>query len=136
MLILSMGGLEIPKAVSHGGPGYQRKPCVLVVPFYGGDQDGSRAGFSPEFVERIKRIEYPQYIADTLPLGNLAMSIMRLDHVLAVGCAPSNFELMPHRLSNDALELVLDWFRWLVEGSLPTGSLLEWARSELMKMNA
>ena len=136
VLVLSMGGPEIPKAVSQGAPGYQRKPCVLVMPYYGVDQDGKRAGFAPEFITRIRRTEYPQYMLDTLPVGGSSESVLRLDHVLAVGSAASNFELSPYRLHAEAFDLVLDWFRWLVEGDVPADGLLAMARSDLMRVEA
>jgi hypothetical protein len=130
-LVLTLGGPEVPRSVATGAPGYQRRSCVLVAPYYGADQGGTRGGFSAAFLERIRRAEYPQFMADKLPIDGAAASVLRLDHVLSLGSDPNNFELTEHRLSAPALEVVLDWFQWLVEGVIPKDGLLELARSEL-----
>jgi len=106
------------------------------VPYYGCDRDGTRSGFPAAFLDRVRRAEYPQYLLDKLPVGGAHHSVLRLDHVLAVGSAPGNFELTRFRLTREALEVVRDWFQWLVEGDIPADSLLELIRDELMKIEA
>jgi hypothetical protein len=74
---------------------------------------------------------------DSLPLRkDPGISILRLDHVLAVGCAETNFDITEHRLSAEALEVVLDWFRWLVEGVFPKEGMLDLAREGVLEMEA
>lgn len=135
-LVLSVGADDIPRTVLQGGAGYQRHSCVLVLPYYGADQDGSRGGFPPAFIEQARRTAYAQYLLDELPLGGTNQSVLRLDHVFAVGRADSNFELTDFRLVPDALNVVRDWFRWLVEGKVPAESLLKLIRAELTEMEA
>lgn len=62
--------------------------------------------------------------------------MLRLDHVLAVGSAPSNFELTPYRLHAEPFGVVLDWFQWLVKREIPRDGLLALVRSELMQIEA
>lgn len=131
VLILSEGGPDVPKAVASGSPGYLRRSCVLASPYYGVDRDGSRSGIPPMLVDRIRRIEYPQFILDSLPLPGTSQSVLRLDHTFAMGADAGNFELTSYRLEPEALEIVHDWFRWLVEGVLESDALLSMARIEL-----
>lgn len=135
VLVLSLGGEEVSKSVSKGGPGYLRKTCVLVLPYYGADKDGKRAGFNEEFLRRIRSIEYPQYMIDSIPISGSKISVLRFDHVLAVGRESSNFELTNYRICQDAIEVIFDWFKWLVEGVLPEDGLLSLARDEITKIN-
>jgi hypothetical protein len=123
-VILSVGGSEVPKELRRGEPAYQSARTLLVAPFYGGDKDGMRAGWNPEFVTRIRHAEYPQYVWDKLPLPGAEESILRLDHVFPVGEDPAGYELKEYRLGEDALALLDEWILWLFTGSLPEQSIL------------
>lgn len=128
VLVLGSGGVEVPRQVLSGGPGYQRKAFVLVAPYYGTAKDGKRAGFPPEFIDRVRCGQYPQFMLDYLPPGNVE-SLLRFDHAFPVGDSNSNFKLLPFCLSCEALELTWDWLQWVIEGCVPENSLLETARS-------
>jgi hypothetical protein len=106
---------------------------MLVAPYYGGDQDGSRGGWNPTFLERIRRVEYPQYMADRLPLGGVDESVLRLDHLQPVGRHHDAFELTPHRLSDMALVIVDEWLEWLRTGKLEAHQELADVRRLLME---
>lgn len=128
VVVLGTGGSEIERSIFRGGAGYQRKSCVLVLPYYGTEKDGSRGGYPEQLLERVRRAEYPQMMVDRLPIGGNRESLLRFDHVLAVGTAASNFELTDYRLSEEPIALMREWFRWLVEGTIPVDGLLEVAR--------
>ncbi len=72
---------------------------------------------------------------DNLPLTGNGQSILRFDHLLAVGNAITNFELTDYKLSQEAIEIVLDWTQWLIEGDVPAESTLEIAKGELDEVN-
>ena len=48
---------------------YQTAQTVLVAPYYGITGGTKRGGFNPEFVDRVRRAEYPEYVWDRLPIG-------------------------------------------------------------------
>ena len=50
-------------------PKKSTSPAMVVAPYYGVDRDGSRAGYNPELVQRIRHAEYPQFVLDSLPLN-------------------------------------------------------------------
>src|SRR5207245_1659934 len=73
--------------------------CADCRPFYGADAGGTRSGWHPPFVERIRRAEYPQYVWDKLPITGATESILRLDHVFALGADPAGYYHYPFQLS-------------------------------------
>ncbi len=123
-LVLGAGGPDVDAFLRRGTPRYQSAPTLLVAPYYGADQSGSRSGFRPEFVNRIRRCEYPQYMWDKLPIVGSSESILRLDHVQPVGFHPNSFELLPYQLSDEAMEIIDTQLEWLLTGSLPAESVL------------
>ena len=100
-------------------------PTLIVAPYYGADQDGSRAGYNPELVDRIRHAEYPQFILDYLPIPGHKQSILRLDHLQPVGLHYQTYEHSGFCLSDEAVDLILDdWLKWLLYGGLPKNSLI------------
>ena len=134
VLVLSAGGPEVPRELRVGAAGWQTAPTLLVAPFYGVDPGGTRGGWREDFVTRIRRGEYPQYLWDKLPLPGAGESVLRFDHLQPIGHHANAYEWTPHRLSDEALSLVDAWMRWLLTGELPGESLLAYVRSELMKL--
>jgi len=134
VVVLSTGGAQVPRGLRAGGAMWQTGRCHLVGPFYGTEQDGSRGGWKPEFVERIRRAEYPQYIWDHLPnAANTLDSILRLDHIQPIYAERMAFELTEYRLSDEALLIIDQWIRWLLTDRLEKGSTLETIRTLLME---
>jgi len=131
-LVLSEGGPEIASALRVGEARWQTSATILVAPFYGVDRDGTRGGWKPGFVDRIRRCEYPQYLWDQLPLAGTRQSVLRLDHTQALGRHQNSYTLTPYRLSDDALSLVDEWFSWLLTGSIAPDSALQILREELL----
>jgi len=134
VLVISEGGPEISKELRTGVARWQTAPTLLVAPFYGVDRDGSRGGWRPDFVQRIRRAEYPQYLWDSLPSGGAAESILRIDHVFPLAKNAAAFQASEHRLSADALDMLDQWLRWLMTGDLPGETLLAFIRTQLLAM--
>jgi hypothetical protein len=133
MLVVSTGGHDVPPALRQGTGKAQSGPTLLVAPYYGVDQDGSRAGWRPDFVERIRACEYPQYVWDQLPLdGRTSASILRLDHICPIGRHYRAYQLTDYELCPDALAVVDEWITWLVTGALGAASFLRDVREALM----
>ncbi len=108
-------------------------PTLIVAPYYGADQDGSRAGYNPEFVKRIRHAEYPQFMLDSLPIPGPRESVLRLDHIQPVGLHYNTYEHSGFCLSDEAVELILDdWLQWLFYGGLPENSLIIDYQKEIM----
>jgi hypothetical protein len=132
-ILLSPGQPSIPKAAASGSPGYLRRPCAIVVPCYTADGEGKRAGVPEALLQRIRQVEYPQFMLDELPIGN-TRSLFRFDHVFALGSDPKNFKAEPYKLSPDALLVVYEWVGWYLTGVLPNDGMLKLLREELIEM--
>ena len=134
-IVVATEGVQIQDHLKRGGAAWQHKPALLVAPYYGVEADGSRGGWNPEFVARIQRAEYSQYIWDILPIaGSDEGSILRLDHVFPVGADSANWELFNYRLRADALTYLDEWLSWHTTGTLPADGLLAYTRTELAKL--
>jgi hypothetical protein len=131
-LVLSAETPEVPKAFRAGKARWQTSPTILVAPYYGADQSGTRGGWNPDFVERIRLCEYPQYLWDRLPLGGVHESILRLDHIQPVGRHGNAFAPTPYCLSNDALDVLDEWLDWLTTGLVPADGVLAMIRGTLL----
>lgn len=131
-IILGLGGDEVPAALKTGAARYQTQRTMLVAPYYGVDRDGRRGGWRPEFVSRIQRCEYPQYVWDSLPIGGVRESVLRLDHLQPLSGHGQAYQLTEFCLSPDALMLMDEWLDWLLTGGLPGDSVLADLRRELL----
>lgn len=118
----------VNKSLSRDMPKKSTSPAMVVAPYYGVDRDGSRAGYNPELVKRIRHAEYPQFILDSLPITSgkkTEQSLLRLDHLQPVGTYYRAFVHTGFCLSVDARELVLrDWLDWFLWDDLSETSLL------------
>ncbi len=135
VLVVSTGGPDIPRSLRSGAARWQFAPTLLVAPYYGADPRLRRGGWRADFVRRIRRCEYPQYLWDRLPFGGSQESILRLDHVQPIGRHQSAYEWTPHCLDGEALAIVDEWLEWLIEAELPEDSVLNTARQGLSKLN-
>lgn len=126
VLVLSVGGADVPRALRPGSARWQTAPTILVAPYYGGDAGGTRGGWPDAFVTRVRRCEYPQYLWDRLPVPGADASILRLDHLQPIGRHSNTYEATRFRLSDEALELVDQYLGWLLTGELdPTSDVGE-----------
>ncbi len=131
-LVISTGGEEVSRELQRRATQWQIKPTALVAPYYGAESGSTRGGWHPEFVTRIRRAEYPQYVWDILPVAGADESILRLDHVFAIAKNPNAYQKTEHRLSPEALEIVDQWVFWLITGGM--GEELSYYREELRKL--
>ncbi len=95
---------------------------ILVAPYYGGDQDGTRGGFPEEFVENIRHARCPQLFFEQLPTySKVETSILRLDHMQTIGAHYNSYESSSYKLSEDALRIMDEWVEWYMKGALKAG---------------
>ncbi|MBL8934243.1 MAG: hypothetical protein JNM69_06810 [Archangium sp.] len=119
---------EVPKADAPG-VAWQRHPMALVAPYFGVDAGGTRGGWPPEFVQRIRHLHYAQFQYDRLPIGGAVESICRLDQLQPMGLHYKSYELTPWKLSASALELLQQQLDWLRSGKLKEESELGLVRN-------
>ncbi len=131
LIVGSGGSPPVDRPLTSGMARHSTAPTVLAAPYYGATRDGSRGGYNPEFVERIRHCKYPQFLWDRLPTGGPEESILRLDHLQPIGTHHDAYRLSGHKLSNDALEVVDDLLRWLIWGQIPEESLIAMYREEI-----
>ncbi len=134
-VVLAIEGTKVEATLKVGAASWQHKPAILMAPYYGVDTDGSRGGWKPEFVNRIQRAEYSQYVWDALPIGGTEDgSILRLDHLFPIGADNANWQLTEYRLRDDALLFLDEWLEWHLTGGLDPEGLLAYMRTELAKL--
>ena len=64
-LVLVSDVPAVDNKLRRGMPKRSTAPTVIVAPYYGSDRDGTRAGYNPELVERIRHAEYPQFFCNS-----------------------------------------------------------------------
>ncbi|MCG8639160.1 MAG: hypothetical protein MI862_05465 [Desulfobacterales bacterium] len=109
-LVLGKNRNMVEKSVRKGQPQKNTAPTLLVAPYYGIDRDGSRAGYNPEFIERVRHIKYPQFFWDQLPIGGPKESLLRFDHLQAIGFHYSSLQKTGYKLCKEALEILDEVF--------------------------
>ena len=124
-VVVAEQGPAVPHNLTAGKPGWQTAPTLLVVPVYGGDEEGERAGFSQRFLNRIRKCEYPQFMLDWLPIrGSAGGSILRIDHIQPVGYHHNSLEPTEWRMSEEARMFFSEWIYWYFEGDMDANGLL------------
>jgi hypothetical protein len=134
VLIVSEGGEEVPKELTRGKPKLHTAPTLLVAPYYGGDEEGARAGYRPEFLQRVRQCEFPQFVWDSLPLRGPKQSVLRLDHIQPIGRHHESIEWTEHCLSDDAMEIIDEWITWILNNKLPKNGLIIEARKTFLAL--
>jgi hypothetical protein len=133
-LVLGLGGLSLPKQMTLRRPVWQVSHTILVAPYYGGMQDGSRAGFPSEFLERVRRCEFPQFMSDLLPIG-AGESILYLNHIQPLGHHHDSIEPTDFCLSEDAINIMDEWVIWVITGLLPKNGIVLPARKQFLEFD-
>jgi hypothetical protein len=134
VLVIGVGGPDVPPGLRAGSPRWQTAPCLLVAPYFGVDATGKRSGFPQPFVDRVRICEYPQFVLDSLPFASSTKrSMLRLDHVQPLGNHHNAYELTEHCLSEPALRVIDDWLTWMTTGKLDTDGPLAASRQILME---
>lgn len=131
-LVIGSNNPAVDQALTKGTPKNSTAPTVLVAPYYGVDRDGRRAGYKPEFVERVRHCEYPQFVWDRLPItGGPDESILRLDHLQPIGAHHNSYKISEFKLSDGALEIIDELVHWLIWGGVDADSLIALYRGEI-----
>jgi hypothetical protein len=133
-LVLALEADDIERSLVAGSARWQTTKTILVAPYYGADPGGTRGGWAPVFVQRIRRAVYPQYMYDRLPIGGSDESIMRFDQAQTIGPDRTAIDILPWRLSNDALAFVDEWLTWYVRRELLEDGPLHSAREILVSL--
>ena len=134
-IIISRGGPLIKTHLTKNKAKWQTNTAVVVAPYYGTEQGVKRAGFNPEFIERVRLCEYPQFMWDKLPLNmGSGESMMRLDHMQPVGRSQDSIQVTDFCLSDRALLLFDEWLKWLITGSLDKDTKLCEIRDVLLNL--
>jgi hypothetical protein len=135
LLILGNAADEIPRSVTQGKPRYQTSPTYLVAPYYGVDEGTDRrSGYPQALIKRVRQCEYPQLFWDKLPLTGADESLLRFDHIQPISTLHSTIEFLEYRLSDIALNLVDQHFRWHFFEDLSQDELLYDLIDSLRKM--
>lgn len=121
---------------------WQVSPVYLVAPFYGVEQTEKRSGFDPEFIERVQKAFYKQFLWDELPGDALELctaktregSLIRLDHLVPVGTDPGFYRNTGYRLNDDGRRLLNEWLEWFWFGDMKAESFLLLFRSQYLPM--
>lgn len=134
VLVLAEAGSKVEKKLREGQANYQTAPTHIVAPYFGADQDGNRGGYKKEFVERIQLLEYWQFFYDKLPLETVEESILRIDQMQPIGAESTSYEILPWRLSDEAMAIMDEWLNWAITGELKfveeEGHILGYIRAE------
>jgi hypothetical protein len=133
-VIISEGGQKVDDNFRRGKPRWQTSPTILVAPYYGVNETGTRSGYKPEFIERVRNCEYAQFVWDFLPLPGDTESILRFDHIQPVGKHHDTISITPFCLSETAMMCIDEWISWLINGMLPSNGLLEEARNGFVEL--
>jgi len=125
-LVFGLTGCFVDKEFIRGKAKRNTAPTILVAPFYSVGQKGKRSGYKPQFVEKVRHCEYPQFFWDKLPINSAEDdgSILRLDHLQPIGNHYKSHKICNHMLSPDAMMLLDHMLEWLIFGSLPEISIL------------
>jgi hypothetical protein len=103
----------------------------LIAPYYGALKNAQRVGYKPEFVERVRHCEYPQFMWDVLPIPNGEESILRLDHLQPIGAHTNSYTLSDFRLTQAAMEIIDELLTWLVWGGVEEASWIGLYREQI-----
>lgn len=131
-LVFGCGTPDVDTALTRGSPRSATAPTVLVAPYYGANRKvNQRAGYKPEFVERVRHCEYPQFMWDVLPFPGGEESILRLDHLQPIGSHQNSYKLSGFRLTEAAMEILDEHLSWLLYGGVKEESWLALYRAEI-----
>ncbi|MBM9515046.1 hypothetical protein [Desulfogranum marinum] len=135
VIVVSTGGPQLPKGLRPGTkPKWQTNPTMLVAPYYGSEENDSRAGWYGALVDRIQKCEYPQYMWEKLPLNDPPReSILKFDQLQPLGKHYKAYEITDYVLCDDGIEVMNDWIMWLTRNQMPSDSNLYMIREELLK---
>lgn len=132
-LVLGTSAPMVDQESIRGMPKASTAPTVLVAPYYGAKKTSTRAGFRPEFVDRIRHCEYRQFFWDWLPFPGGEESILRLDQIQPIGAHHDAYLLTDYQLSSVGVEFMDGMLSWLIWGLVRDDSLVALYRAEIEK---
>jgi hypothetical protein len=130
-LVVGCNVANIDSELTRGKPKAATAPTLIAAPYYGATQQGGRAGYTPQFIERVRHCEYAQFLWDILPIRNGEESILRLDQIQPVGVHGSSYTLSDFRLSSPALEVIDEMLSWLIRGGVEEASWVALYREQI-----
>lgn len=130
-LVLGSNSFPVDQTLTRGTARAATAPTFLVAPYYGANRSATRTGYKPEFIERVRHCEYPQFVWDHLPHTGGEASILRLDHLQPIGAHATSYKLSDYRLSSGALEILDELLTWVIWGGVPKDSLISQYREEI-----
>lgn len=125
VLVVGNPGANIESGLRTGEARYHSSRTFSVAPYYGAEK------WKPALIDKVRRLAYPQFMWDTLPISSGKNSILRLDHIQPIGNHAESYDLTGYELSADALQLVEEQLNWLRTGELPKDSVILDARESL-----
>ena len=134
VLILAGPGSTVEERLRQGASRAKFSPVYLAAPYYSTDSGGVREGFKPEFVQRVKSLQYTQFFWDYLPHDRGHSVILRLDHIQPIEPDVSNLQPLPWALSEEAQEVMKEAVLLHLSGLSPEADgIWDTARQELAK---
>ncbi len=130
-LVIGSGSKPVDKGLTTGMANSSTASAILVAPYYGAEKSSKRGGYRPEFVERIRHCEYPQFVWDHLPIPGGVESILRLDHIQPMGTHHQACRISDFKLSDDALCIIDELLGWLIWGGVKDDSLIALYRQQI-----
>jgi len=134
VLIVGSEPPKVPKSDQAGGSAWQFHQVILVAPYYGAEFSGRTGGWNPEFVKRIQKCEYPQYMWDKLP-ERANSSILRFDHIQPMGTDQKAYKWTAFCLGRDAMQILDEWMQWVMTGCLLEDGVLNDFRKGLLELD-
>lgn len=123
-LVVGKARGTVDSAARRNMPKRSTDQTLLIVPYYGADQDGTRAGYNPQLVELIRHVRYPQFYMDMLPIGGTEISIGRFDQVQPIGRMFNSYEPTGYKLNPKALSILDELFQYYLYNQLDEDSEL------------
>lgn len=106
---------DVDTRLTRGMPASATYDFFLVAPYYSVEQK-ARAGYNPEFVERVRHAEYSRFFWDHLPHEGGNEVILRLDQIQPVGFHHQAHMHLGFKLGPEALALTDEWLGWMLYG--------------------
>lgn len=124
VIVVGVGGCDVEPEHTRGQAKWQRRRTLHVAPYFTAAPGGPRGGWHPEFVHRIRRCTYSQFMWDILPHSGRSPSILRLDQMQSVGQDAIALRRLGWCLSEDALTVFREYVDWFLLRSIdPEGTL-------------
>ncbi len=123
-IVLAGPGDSIDKTLTRGMANHSTAPTLLVAPYYGITKSQKRSGFNSAFIERVRHIEYKQFLYDELPHSKGEPSILRFDHVMPIGANTKSYRSLGYELGNEAMQIFREYLQWNIFGGVESDAFI------------